>query len=116
MIHQKKGRKFGRKKGQRNMFMKGLVTQLILREKIKTTDARAKEMRPEVEKLVTMAKKQTLASLRLLIARTSQESALKLFYDIAPRYAQRNGGYLRITKTSKRRVGDGAPESIIQFV
>lgn len=98
------------------MFMKGLVTQLILHEKIETTDARAKELRPATEKLVTLAKKQDIASLRLLISRTSQKAAMKLFYDIAPRYGERKGGYLRITKISKKRVGDAAPKSIIQFV
>ncbi len=116
MRHQKKGRKFGRQKGQRKSFMKGLVVNLIEKEQIVTTDARAKELRSTIEKFVTRAKKQDIASLRLLISRISKKSALKLFYDIAPRYKSRNGGYTRIVKMAKRRVGDNASMSRIEFV
>lgn len=116
MRHQKKGRKFGRKKGQRVAFLKGLAENLIINESITTTDARAKELRPFIEKQITLAKKQNIASLRLLIARLSKKSALKLFYDIAPKYKERNGGYTRITKISKVRIGDNAKLSVIEFV
>ena len=117
MNHQKKGVKFGRKRGQRKAFMKGLLVSLIMHEKIETTDTRAKALRPEIEKLVTLAKKNTTAALRLLIARLgSKDAATKLFYDIAPRYKERNGGYTRIIKISKIRKGDDAPLSQIEFV
>lgn len=116
MKHQKQGRKFGREKGQRNAFLKNLAGQLIEHGKIETTDARAKELRPQVEKLMTMAKKQNLASLRILMSRISKKPALKLYYDLAPKYMERKGGYLRIVKTTKRRVGDASSLSVIEFV
>ena len=116
MRHLKQGRKFHREKGQRVAFKKSIAQNLILKEKIRTTDARAKEMKREVEKLVTLAKKQNLASLRLLVSRTSKKTAMKLYYDIAPRYADRAGGYTRVTKVSRPRTGDGAPMSVIEFV
>lgn len=116
MRHGKRGRKFGRKKGRRRAFLKVLMHNLIMRERIETTDARAKEIRPRVEKLVTLAKKQNLASLRLLLARLPKESAQKLYYEVAPRYAARKGGYLRIIKTAKRRKRDAARMAVIEFV
>lgn len=117
MKHRKEGKKFGREKGQRNAFIKGLLVSLIEHERIETTDARAKAIRPEIEKMTTLAKKQTTASLRLLISRLrSKEAASKLFYTIAPRYTERNGGYTRIIKISKLRKGDDAAMSIIEFV
>jgi len=96
--------------------MRSLSENLILNEKIETTQARANTLRPHIEKLVTLAKKQQLAALRLLIARVSKKAALKLYYDIAPRYMERKGGYTRIVKTMKRRVGDASGVSIIEFV
>lgn len=116
MKHQKQGRKFGRKKGQRVAFKKSLMTNLIEKERISTTEARAKEIKPAIEKLVSKAKKQDVAALRLLIARLSQKPALKLFYDIAPRYKERPGGYTRIIKTATIRKGDAAGICIIEFV
>src|SRR3989344_1323422 len=102
MRHGKKGRKFGRKTGKRRAFRKGLAHNLILKGKIETTEARAKEIRPIVEKLVTLAKRQTLPSLRLLLARLPRASAEKLYFEIAKRYVDRNGGDLRIVKKKKR--------------
>ncbi len=116
MKHQKQGRKFGRIKGQREAFIKGLAKNLIEKEAIKTTDARAKEIRPFVEKQITLAKKQDLASLRILISRLSKKTALKLFYDIAPKYKDRSGGYTRISKISRSRIGDDAKMSVIEFI
>ncbi|MEK9186049.1 MAG: 50S ribosomal protein L17 [Patescibacteria group bacterium] len=109
-------RKFHRKIGPRRAFFKGLASNLILREKIETTTARAKEIRPIVERLVSIAKKQQLPSLRLLLSKLPKESAQKLFYEIAPRYKERVGGYLRIIKEAKRRKRDAAPMAIIEFV
>jgi large subunit ribosomal protein L17 len=116
MNKQKTGRKFGRMRGQRKAFVQGLAHNLIVREKITTTEARAKEIRPVVEKAVTMAKKQTLASLRLLQARFPKPAAEKLYYDLGLRYKGRNGGYLRIVKQGVARKRDGAPVARIEFV
>jgi len=87
-----------------------------MKEKIETTVARAKEIRPKTEKFVTIAKKQNLAGLRLLLSKLPKQSANKLFYEIAPKYKNRAGGYLRITKITKARKRDGAFMAIIQFV
>ncbi len=116
MRHLNKGRKFHREKGQRTALFKGLVNNIILKERIETTEAKAKELRPKVEKLITLAKKQNLASHRVIISRISKKSAEKLFYDIAKRYKDRNGGYLRIIKGVKRRKNDGARMSIVELV
>ena len=116
MRHSVKGTKFGRKKGDRRQFLKVLMGNLILQEGIKTTPTRAKEIRPRVEKMVTLAKKQNLASLRLLRSRLPEKAAFKLYYDIAPKYTERKGGYLRIVKTSESRMRDGADIVMIQFV
>lgn len=109
-------RKFGRKRGQRKAFLKTLAHNLIMNKKIETTEARAKEIRPAVERLVTVAKKHNLAGLRFLLAQLPKDSANKLYYDIAPQYAGRNGGYLRITKTTGRRKRDAAYKTVIEFV
>ncbi|MEK7657825.1 MAG: 50S ribosomal protein L17 [Patescibacteria group bacterium] len=116
MRHLKKGKKFHRKKGQRNALMKSLANNLIIREKIETSEVKAKEIKPMVEKLTTVAKKQTLADFRLLMSRLPKKSAEKLYYHIAPRYADRKGGYLRIIKSAKMRKNDGAKMAIIEFV
>ncbi|MDD4931235.1 MAG: 50S ribosomal protein L17 [Candidatus Colwellbacteria bacterium] len=116
MRHAVKGTKFGRKRGDRRNFIKSLETNLILEGGIKTTPARAKELKPRVEKLVTVAKKQDLASLRLLMSRLPEKPAFKLYHDIAPKYADRKGGYLRVLKTAKSRVRDGVDIVEIKFV
>ncbi len=110
-------RKFHRKKGPRRSFLKNLANNLIVREKILTTETRAKGIRPFVERLVTIAKKQQLHNLRILISRLSnKDTAQKLFYTIAPKYKERAGGYLRIIKQGKNRKRDGAKTAIIEFV
>jgi large subunit ribosomal protein L17 len=115
MRHLKKGRKFSRKKGVRIAFMKSLVFNLVAREKIKTTEARAKELRPFIEKFVTRAKKDNLANRRLLIAKLGQQTAKKLFEKIAPKYKDKNGGYTRIIKLPHRK-SDASKMAIIEFV
>lgn len=117
MRHSNNVRKFGRKKNQRVALMKGLVHSLIRREKIKTTEAKAKELRPYMEKLVTMAKKGDTASRRLLLARlmNRRPEVTKLMADIAPKYTDRKGGYTRITKLAPRK-SDGSPMAYIEFV
>jgi large subunit ribosomal protein L17 len=109
-------RKFGRKTGQRRAFKKGLASNLIMKERITTTSARAKEIRPIVEKMITTAKKSNLASLRALLSDLPAQSANKIYYEIAPRYKDRKGGYTRITKTEKRRKRDGVELSVIEFI
>lgn len=112
-----KGRKFGRKRDQRAALLAGLSTQLILNHSIKTTLGKAKELRPHVEKLVTLAKKDTLASRRLIISRLDNnvEAAHYLVDVIVPSVSGRNSGYLRITKEANRR-GDNAEMARISFV
>ncbi|MBN2197676.1 50S ribosomal protein L17 [Candidatus Wolfebacteria bacterium] len=116
MRHLKKGKKFNRKKGQRKALFKSLMNNLILKEKIETTEAKAKEIKPKTEKMITLGKKQDLASLRLLISRLNKKAAEKVYYNLAPRYKKKRGGYTRIIKTSKQRVKDGAKMVIIEFV
>ena len=109
-------RKFHRIQGRRKSFLRALENNLIMRERIKTTEARAKEIRPRVEKLVSMAKKQNLASFRILLAKLPHGAAAKLYNEIAPRYQDRAGGYLRILKTAVRRKRDAAKQAVIEFV
>ena len=116
MRHHKKGRKFGRIRGRRKSFIAGLINNLVIKERIKTTEARAKELKPRVEKLITLGKKQNLTSLRLLRGRLPAKSAGKIYYEIAPRYQGRKGGYTRTLKTSVRKKRDAAPLAVIEFV
>lgn len=98
--------------------MRSLASSLILRGKIKTTEAKAKELRPMVEKLVTKGKNATMASRRLVSSNLgdSKEAEIKkLFEEIGPRYKDRKGGYTRIIKLP-RRLADGSPMAIIEFV
>ena len=87
-----------------------------MKEKIETTEAKAKEIRPMVEKLVTKGKKQNLAALRNLISLVPKRSAEKLYYELSPRYAGKNGGYTRIIKTAEARKNDAAKKAVIEFV
>jgi large subunit ribosomal protein L17 len=115
MRHANVNRKFGRKKNQRKALLKALSVALIGKEKIQTTEAKAKELRPHVEKLVSSAKKGTLAAHRSLAGAVGGMSAKKLMIEIGPRYKERKGGYLRITKIGSR-IKDGSPQAIIEFV
>ncbi|MCI5051129.1 MAG: 50S ribosomal protein L17 [Candidatus Pacebacteria bacterium] len=117
MRHGRKNRKFGRKANVRRGFIRSLAVALLTYEQIKTTEARAKELRPYIEKLITKAKKGDVASRRLIRARLGNQESLanKLVDDIAPRYADRNGGYTRIIKMPARQ-GDASPMAIIEFV
>lgn len=115
MAYHKTKRKFGREKNQRVALMKSLAHALTLEEKIVTTEAKAKSLRPMIEKLVTLGKKQTPASRRLLEARVGKKAGAKIATDLAIRYKERAGGYTRITKMV-RRLSDGAPQAVIEFV
>ncbi len=115
MRKRKKGRKLSRKKGQRKALLKTLAVALILKEKIKTTEAKAKEMAGFIEKQITRAKKEGLPSQRLLRKLFSKEIVKKLIKEIAPRYKERKGGYTRIIKLGPRRL-DGAKMAIIELI
>lgn len=115
MRHGNVNRKFGRERGQRKALMKSLAHNLVLTGKIKTTEAKAKELRPFVEKLITLGKKETPASKRLLVARVGKMAADKLASSLSATYKTRAGGYTRITKLV-RRSSDGAPMAVIEFV
>lgn len=119
-------RKLGRTSDQRKAMLRNLATSLILSERIETTEARAKEVRSVVEKLITLGKKGDLASRRnaaktlqnveiLNEDETTQTALQKLFGEIAERYTDRQGGYTRILKEGPRR-GDGAESVIIELV
>jgi large subunit ribosomal protein L17 len=117
MRHHNNVRKFGRNKNQRHALLKGLMLALIAHGKIETTEAKAKELRPFIEKMVTKANVGTLASRRLVISRLYNltSEANKLISEIAPKYKERTGGYTRITKLP-RRAGDASKMAIIEFV
>ena len=115
MAFHKAKRKFGREKNQRTALMKSLVYALVKEEKIKTTEEKAKELRPFIEKLITLGKSGTLASRRTLVSRVGEGSATKIVKDLSPRYKERAGGYTRITKMV-RRASDGAKQAVIEFV
>lgn len=116
MRHHNSNRKFGRKKNGREALLKSLALNLIVREKIKTTLPKAKEVRPFIEKMITMAKKGDLASRRVIASRLfNRPEAKKLFDKIAPKYKDRRGGYTRILKLGKR-TSDGAEMAQIEFV
>ena len=97
--------------------MNSLALNLIVREKIKTTEPKAKELRPFIEKLVTQAKKNNLATKRFIISKLfgRRIETKKLFEILAPKYKDRKGGYTRITKLSPRK-SDGAKMAVIEFV
>jgi len=111
----KKGRKFHREKDQRRAFLRSLARALVLKEKIKTTVPRAKELAPFVEKAITESKKGDLKSKRNLTKKFSEEISDKLINEIAPRYKNRKGGYTRIIKLGPRQ-SDGAPMAIIELL
>ncbi len=116
MRHRKSGKILDRKVGPRKALIKNLAQSVILYEKVKTTQAKAKAVRPYVERLVTIAKEPTLANRRLLLRRLPTENAVrKLIEVLGPRYKGRAGGYTRITKLGFR-AGDRAAVSLVEFV
>ncbi|PLS15569.1 50S ribosomal protein L17 [Peribacillus saganii] len=117
-------RKLGRTSSQRKALLRDLTTDLIIHERIETTEARAKELRSVVEKMITLGKRGDLHARRqaaayvrneVADAEKGQDAVQKLFSDIAPRYEERQGGYTRIMKMGPRR-GDGAPIVVIELV
>ncbi len=115
MRKRKKGRKLSRKLNQRKALLKSLAGALILKEKIKTTEAKAKEVARFVEKIIGLAKKGDLASRRILGRFFPPQLVKKLISEIGPRYKERRGGYTRIIKLGPRK-SDGAKMAIIELV
>jgi large subunit ribosomal protein L17 len=118
MRHQKAGRKFKRSPEHRRMLLRNLATALLEHGKIQTTLAKAKEVQPYTEKLITMAKNgfELNQFRRSLAVLTSKDVAYKLFREIGPRYKDRSGGYTRIYKLAKVRQGDAAPMAVIALL
>ena len=116
MRHRKTGRKLNRNSPQRNSLKKGLAISIIEHESVRTTLAKAKEIRGFLEPLVTLAKENTVANQRLAYSKLrSKEAVAKLFDELGPRYKDRPGGYLRVIKSGLRN-GDKAPSAQVEFV
>jgi large subunit ribosomal protein L17 len=116
MRHRKRGKTLGRKKAPRESMFRNLASSLVIYEKIITTEAKAKAIRPIVEKLITIGKENTLTARRKLLQYLYVENAVKKVLEVlSPRYKDRKGGYTRIIKIGERQ-GDGAKTAQIEFV
>ena len=119
MRHQKKGRKLNRTASHRKALFSNLAASLVIHKKIRTTDAKGKELRAYIERLVTYAKRGDVHGRRLIQKRITgnrgKEIANILIHDIAPAYADRHGGYTRLIKLNNRK-NDNAPVSLIEFI
>ncbi|HAK88080.1 MAG: 50S ribosomal protein L17 [Nitrospirae bacterium GWC2_46_6] len=116
MRHKLAGSNFNRTANQRKALLRGLVSSLIEHQRIETTLAKAKAIRGITEKMVTFGKRGDLHAKRMVMSYIPNRAVVaKLFSDVAPRFADRNGGYLRIVQT-RQRVNDRAPMAIIEFV
>jgi len=119
MRHQKKGRKLNRTASHRKALLSNLASSLVIHKKIRTTDAKGKELKSFVERLVTYAKKGDVHGRRLIqkkiLGKRGKEIANILIHDIAPTYMDRQGGYTRMIKLNNRK-NDNAPVSLIEFV
>lgn len=116
MRHRKKGKKLGRDRDQRRLLCKNTAADLILKEKIKTTEAKAKFTKPYLERLITLAKEKSVFSKqRIHRLLDNKKAEKKLITAIGPRYKDRKGGYTRILKL-KERAGDRAPLALFELV
>ena len=115
MRHGNVNRKFGRERGQRRAFFKSLARNLVLKGRMQTTEARAKEIRPMVEKLITKGKNPTLANRRMLISTLGDARIAQKVITLAEEHKGRTGGYTRIVKMAPRK-GDAARMAMIEFV
>lgn len=113
--HGYRGRKFGRERDQRRALMRGLMISLVEHGTITTTLPKAKELRPQAEKMITVARRGSLAGRRRLIAKLNVDTANRLVDVIVPSL-KRDSGYLRVTRLDQRRVGDNAELATIEFV
>ena len=117
MAHTTKAQTFHRETGQRAALIRSLARSLVLEERISTTEAKAKALRPFIERLVTYAKTNTLATRRFALSKLHDKAATKkLFNTIGPRYAKKNGGYTRVTKRTTRGYNDARKLAYISFV
>ena len=119
MRHRKSGRKLGRNSAHRKAMRRNLVSNLLLCGRIRTTPAKAKDVRPMAEKLITMARRGGLANFRRAVAILDDKFIVRrLFKEIAPRYEDRPGGYVRILHlpVSSNRLGDNAPQVIMELI
>ncbi len=116
MRHRNAGYKLGRNTSHRRALLRNLVTSIVLEDRVETTVAKAKAARPHVEKLITLGKKGDLHARRQALAYLqTREAVTRLFETVAPRYGDRNGGYLRIVRTGFQR-GDGAEKAFIELL
>jgi large subunit ribosomal protein L17 len=116
MRHRVNKKQFGRNTNQRKALFRNLMVNLFMHERIETTVAKAKAVKPLAEKLITLGRRGDLHSKRLALSYVPNRAAVaKLFSDIAPRFSDRNGGYLRIVKT-RTRIKDQAPLAVLEFV
>ncbi len=115
MRHHNVNRKFGRVRKQRKALLNSLARSLVLHQKIETTEPKAKELRPFVEKLVTNAKKGSVAVRRRIAAVIGKVATKTLVDSLSKKYQSRKGGYTRVVKTGRRK-SDGSPKAIIEFV
>ncbi len=113
--HGYRGRKFGRERDQRRALMRGLMISLVKHGTITTTLPKAKELRPQAEKMITVARQDSLAGRRRLIAKLNVDTANRLVDVIVPSL-KRDSGYLRVTRLDQRRVGDNAELATIEFI
>ncbi|MCH7898245.1 MAG: 50S ribosomal protein L17 [Proteobacteria bacterium] len=115
MRHRKAGRRLGRTSSHRKAMFRNMATSMLLHETIRTTVAKAKELRRVVEPLITLAKVDSVANRRLAFSRLRDKEVVgKLFKELGPRFKERPGGYLRILKTAPRP-GDNAPMAIVML-
>ena len=116
MRHRNAGFKLGRNTSHRRALLRNLVTSVIIEDRVETTVAKAKAVRPHVEKMITLGKKGDLHSRRLALSFLMTDKAVeRLFETVAPRYGDRQGGYLRIVKTGFQK-GDGAEKAFIELL
>ena len=117
MRHRKRGNQLGRTSSHRNAMIRNMAVSLIVHERITTTLPKARNLRPFVEKLVTLARDSSVHRRRLAFARLRDRQAVsKLFEVLGPRFAERPGGYTRILKLTKPRLGDNGQRALIEFV
>ena len=117
MRHRKKGRQLSRTRSHRSATLRNLATSLFRHERIETTTAKAKELRPYAERLITLARRGDVHSRRLARQKIQDREVLgKLFDDIAPRYMERPGGYTRVLGLARTRLGDNAPRAYLGYV
>ncbi len=116
MRHRKAGRNLSRETSHRQAMLRNMVTSLFRHEQLETTDAKAKELRPLAEKMITLAKRGDLHARRQVLASLKDNTVThRLFEEVKDRYLDRQGGYVRIVKKESRK-GDGAPVSIVQLL